>query len=98
MITGQGIYPAYQPELNAPILNQPQAFFGNQNIFPVFKQATTQVNPNFQWGPTMNQVSTNMQDDFANAINGKGTLVSQLDTAQQQTVTFMKTQGFNVST
>jgi multiple sugar transport system substrate-binding protein len=98
MITGQGIYPAYQPELDASILNQPQAFFGNQNIFSVFKQATTQVNPNFQWGPTMNQVNTDMGDDFANAINGKGTLVSQLDTVEQQTVTFMKRQGFSVST
>jgi multiple sugar transport system substrate-binding protein len=98
MIMGQNIYPAYQPELNAPILNQPQAFFGNQNIYSVFKQATTQVNGNFQWGPTMNQVSTDMGDDFANAVNGKGTLTDALNAVQQSTLTFMKRQGFSVST
>ena len=98
MIRGQNIYPAYQPELEASILNQPQPFFGNQPIFSVFKQATTQVNTNFQWGPTMTQVSTDMGDDFANAVNGKGTLIDALNAAQQSTVTFMKRQGFTVST
>ena len=98
MIRGQNIYPAYQPELDAPILNQPQAFFGNQNIYSVFKQATNEVNPNFQWGPTMSQVYNDMSDDFANAIKGKGTLIDALNAAQQSTVTFMKKQGFTVST
>jgi multiple sugar transport system substrate-binding protein len=98
LIQGAYIYPAYQPALEAPILNQPQAFFGNQNTYAIFKQATTQVNPNFQWGPTMTQVYSDMGDDFANAINGKGTLSDALNTAQQSTVSFMQKQGFSVST
>jgi multiple sugar transport system substrate-binding protein len=98
MIKAQNIYPAYQPELDAPILNQPQPFFGNQNTYSVFKQANTQVNTNFPWGPTINQVYNDMSDDFANVINGHGTLSDALNATQQSTVTYMKKQGFNVST
>ena len=56
------------------------------------------MNVNFQWGPTINQVYTNMGDDFANVVNGQGTLSDALNTLQQQTVTFMKSQGFSVTT
>jgi multiple sugar transport system substrate-binding protein len=98
MIQGASIYPAYQPELEESILNQPQPFFGNQSIYSIFKQATTQVNTNFQWGPTINQVYTDLGDNFANVVNGKGTLSDALDATQQSTVTFMKSQGFTVST
>lgn len=97
MITGNNIYPAYQPALSSPLVNGAQPFFGNQNINEVFKQASTQVDVNFQWGPTMNQVYTDMGDNFANSINGKGTLNSALDTVQQSTVSFMQKQGFSVS-
>ena len=98
MIKINSSYPALQSALDSPLVNAPQPFFGNQVLGSVFKQASAQVNANFQWGPTMNQVYTDMGDDFANAINGKGTLVSQLNTAQQQTVSFMQEQGFSVST
>jgi multiple sugar transport system substrate-binding protein len=96
MIQSASIYPAYQPALNAPVLNQPQPFFGNQNVFSVFKQATTQVNPNFQWGPTLGQFYADLGDNFTNAVNGKGTLTDALNATQQSTVTFMKKQGFSV--
>ena len=98
MIKVNSSYPALQSALDSPLVNAPQPFFGNQVLGSVFKDASAHVNVNFQWGPTMNQVYTDMGDDFANAINGKGTLVSQLNTAQQQTVSFMQKQGFSVST
>ena len=98
MIKGASIYPAYQAALDAPSLNSPQPFFNNQVIGQVFKKASTEVNVNFQWGPTINQVYTDMGDNFANAVNGRGTLTDALNTVQQSTVTFMKKQGFTVST
>jgi multiple sugar transport system substrate-binding protein len=98
MINGASIYPAYQPELDASILNQPQPFYGNQNIYQVFKQGSTQVNVNFQWGPTINQVYTDMGDNFANVVNGRGSLSDALNAVQQSTITFMQKQGFTVST
>jgi multiple sugar transport system substrate-binding protein len=97
MIKGNNIYPAYQPALDSPLVSGPNAFFGNQIIGQVFKEDSTHVNANFQWGPTIDQVYNDLSDNFANAINGHGTLTDALNTVQQSTVTFMKKQGFNVS-
>jgi multiple sugar transport system substrate-binding protein len=97
MIKGNNIYPAYQPALSSPLVSGPQAFFGNQDIGQIFKEGSTRVNVNFQWGPTINQVYTDIGDNFANAINGRGTLTDALNAVQQSTITFMKKQGFNVS-
>lgn len=99
LIKGAGaVYPAAQAGLALPSLNGPQPFFGNQVTNEVFHSAATNINYNFQWGPTMNQTFNDMQDDFANAINGHGTLSDALNAVQQSTVTFMKKQGFGVST
>ena len=56
------------------------------------------MNVNFQWGPTTSQVYNDIGDNFANAINGHGTLSDGLNAVQQSTVTFMKKQGFSVTT
>ncbi|HZR40639.1 MAG TPA: extracellular solute-binding protein [Ktedonobacteraceae bacterium] len=97
MIKGNNIYPAYQPALASPLVNGPIPFFGNQAINQVFKEGSTHVNADFQWGPTIDQVYNDMSDNFANAVNGKGTLVDALNTVQQSTMTFMKKQGFSVT-
>ncbi|TMD66655.1 MAG: sugar ABC transporter substrate-binding protein [Chloroflexi bacterium] len=93
-----GAYPCLLSALSSSTMNSPQPFFGNQVINTVFKQSASQVDTSFHWGPTMNQVFTDMSDNFANAINGKGTLTDALNATQQSTVTFMKKQGFNVTT
>ena len=98
MIKGASIYPAYQPALDSPLLNTPQPFYGNQTIGPLFKDASQHVDVNFQWGPTIDQVYNDIGDNFANVINGKGTLTDALNTVQQSTVTFMQKQGFTVTT
>jgi multiple sugar transport system substrate-binding protein len=97
IFTGGGL-PADQPMLDSPLLNSPQPFYGNQVLGQLFKNASTEVNTNFQWGPTMNQVYSDIGDNFANAINGRGTLTDALKAVQQSTVTFMQKQGFTVST
>lgn len=97
MIKGASIYPASIAGDNSSLLSTPLPFYGNQDVFGLFKTASSQVNVNFQWGPTIDQVYTDMGDAFANVANGQGTLSAALDTVQQKTVTFMKTQGFSVS-
>ncbi len=97
MIKGNNIYPAYQPALSSPLVNGPNTFFGGQNIGQMFSDASAHVNVNFQWGPTIEQVYNDIGDNFANAVNGKGTLGDGLDAVQQSTVTYMKKQGFSVS-
>jgi multiple sugar transport system substrate-binding protein len=96
-IKGNALYPAYEPLLNSSLLSSPLPFFGNQNIFDLFKQASTQVDDSFQWGPTMEQVYSDTGDNFANAVNGQGTLVDGLNAVQQSTVAYMKKQGFSIS-
>jgi multiple sugar transport system substrate-binding protein len=96
-ITLAGGYPAKLAALSSKTLNSPTPYFQNQNLNEVFKVAAPEVNVNFQWGPTMNQVTNDISDNFSNAANGKTTLVAALNTVQQSTVAFMKKQGFSVS-
>jgi multiple sugar transport system substrate-binding protein len=98
MIKAGNIFPSYAPALNSPSVNGPNAFFGGQAIGPLFKQASTQVNVNFQWGPTIDQVYNDMGDQFSNVVNGHGSLSDGLAAVQQSTITYMQKQGFNVST
>ncbi|HTK08494.1 MAG TPA: extracellular solute-binding protein [Ktedonobacteraceae bacterium] len=97
-ISGGGTYPALtSASASSPTLNNPQQFFGGQNINEVLKPTAAHVDTNFLWGPTMDQVYNDMGDQFANAVNGKGTLNDALNAVQQSTLTFMQKQGFTVA-
>jgi multiple sugar transport system substrate-binding protein len=93
-----GAYPALISALSSSAVNSPQPFFGNQVINQVFSDSAKQVNVNFQWGPSMQQVYNDLGDNFANAVNGHGTLSDGLNAVQQSTVTYLKKQGFSVTT
>ena len=92
-----GAYPALLSALSSSTVNSAQPFFGNQVINQVFSNSAKQVNVNFQWGPSMQQVYNDMGDNFANAVNGKGTLSDGLNATQQSTITYLKKQGFSVT-
>ena len=92
-----GAYPALLTALSSSAVNSAQPFFGNQVINQVFSDSAKQVNVNFQWGPSMQQVYNDMGDNFANAVNGQGTLSDGLNAVQQSTITYMKKQGFSVT-
>ncbi len=92
-----GAYPALLSALSSSTVNSPQPFFGNQVINQVFSESAKQVNVNFQWGPSMEQVYNDIGDNFANAINGHGTLSDGLNAVQQSTITYLQKQGFSVT-
>jgi len=92
-----GAYPALLSAQSSPVMNSPQSFFGNQVINQEFSTSARQVNPNFQWGPSMEQVYNDLGDQFANAVNGQGTLSDGLNAVQQSTITYLQKQGFSVS-
>ena len=96
-ISEAGAYPAKTASLSSKLLNSPNAYYGNQNLNDVFKVASKQVDPSFQWGPTINQLYTDLGDNFSNAATGKGTRVDGLNATQESTVSFMKKQGYSVS-
>lgn len=95
-IKGAALYPALKSALSSPVVNAPAKFYGGQVINKVFHDASNYVDVSFQWGPTMNQVFTDIGDDFSNAVNGKTTLPTALDALQASTIAAMKKQGFSV--
>ncbi len=97
LVKGAQIYPALSSALNSPATPDVQKFYGNQDINPIFKEASNNVDLKFQWGPTMNDVFNKIGDDFSNAADGKGTLSASLDDIQKSTVSGMQQQGFKVS-
>ncbi len=96
MVTTAQIYPALSSALDTPASDAVKTFYSGQNINTVFKDASNNVDVNFQWGPTMNQVFTDISDNFSNAVDGKTTLSASLDSVQNTTIAAMKKQGFNV--
>ncbi len=97
MVTTAQLYPALSSALDTPASDAVKTFYGGQDINPIFKDASNNVDVNFQWGPTMNQVFTDIGDNFSNAVDGKTTLSASLDALQTSTIAAMKKQGFSVS-
>ncbi len=97
MVATAQLYPALSSALNTPASDTLKKFYSGQDIYSTFKDASNNVDVNFQWGPTMNQVFTDIGDNFSNAVDGKTTLSASLDSVQNSTISQMKKQGFSVS-
>lgn len=94
--TDGGLYPATTAGQELPALQEPVKFYGGQDIFTVFKDASSQVDPNFTWGPVMNETYNSLTDGFGAALGGQGTLADALATAQTKTIDAMKAQSIPV--
>ncbi len=90
------LYPATVAGANLPALKEGVEFYGGQAIYDVFAQASTQVNPDFTWGPTMTQVYADASDGFKAAVSGGGTLADALTATQDSTITTLKSQAIPV--
>ncbi|MEJ3405735.1 extracellular solute-binding protein [Rathayibacter sp. YIM 133350] len=90
------IYPATTDGLNLPSLQEGVDFYGGQKIYDVFKQAATQVNPEFVWGPTMTQTYADVSDGFKAAASGQGTLFDALQKGQSSTIDALESQSIPV--
>lgn len=97
LIKVTGIYPAATSALSLPAVNQPQAYFGGQNIYPVFRDAAAHTATTWQWGPTMTQVEADFASALTAAGSGQGTITGSLSTVQAKTITAMTSQGLQVS-
>ncbi|MFF2371424.1 ABC transporter substrate-binding protein [Agromyces sp. NPDC058110] len=94
--TTANIYPATTAGLDLPSLQEGVEFYGGQKIYDVFKEAATQVNPDFVWGPTMTQTYADVADGFKAAASGQGTLFEALENGQTTTIDALKAQSIPV--
>jgi multiple sugar transport system substrate-binding protein len=90
------LYPAAKAGAQLPALAEGVEFYGGQPIYDVFAQASTQVSPDFVWGPTMTQTYATASDGFKAAVSGQGTLLDALRSAQDSTVQTLKSQSIPV--
>ncbi|MGC0319080.1 ABC transporter substrate-binding protein [Kitasatospora acidiphila] len=97
LIKVTGIYPAATSGLSNPALSAPDAFYGNQVIYDVFKAEAPHVATSWQWGPTMTQTATDLGDGLGKAGTGGTTLPNVLADVQGKTVAGMKQQGLTVA-
>ncbi|QMU80214.1 extracellular solute-binding protein [Streptacidiphilus sp. PB12-B1b] len=96
LIKVTGIYPAATSGLQNPQLNAPDAFYGNQVIYDVFRDETPKIDTSWQWGPTMTQTSTDLGTGLGRAGSGSSTLPGVLGSVQSSTVAELKNQGLSV--
>jgi len=91
------LYPAAVAGLDLPVLKEGVEFYGNQPIYDVFAEASSQVSADFVWGPTMTQTYNDVSDGFKSAVSGNGTLAEALTTGQSATIDALKAQSIPVA-
>ncbi len=92
-----GIYPAAKSATELEAFAGGVDYYGGQNIYEVFADASSNVDPDFTWGPTMTQTYTDVSDGFGAAIGGSGTLMDALENGQQKTIDSLKAQSIPVA-
>ncbi len=90
------LYPATTDGLSLPVLQEGVEFYGGQQIYDVFAEASEQVDPDFVWGPTMTQVYNDVSDGLKNAATGQGTIPEALQSAEGKTVEALEAQAIPV--
>lgn len=92
-----GLYPAAKSATDLEAFAGGVDYYGGQEIYEVFAEASANVNPDFTWGPTMTQTYTDVSDGFGAAIGGTGTLMDALENGQQKTIDSLESQSIPVS-
>ncbi|WP_328635212.1 ABC transporter substrate-binding protein [Streptomyces sp. NBC_00356] len=70
-----------------------EAYYGGQDIYRLFEEEAHKVSDNWIWGPRMTATGTVMQDAFARAGAGAGTVLSSVRAAQDGTMPDLKALG-----
>jgi len=91
------LYPATKEGLTLPVLADGVKFYGDQKIYDVFATASSGINPDFTWGPTMTQTYSDVGDGFGQVLGGTGTLSDALKTGQDKTIAALEAAAIPVN-
>ncbi len=97
LVDKAALYPAATKLLDLPQLRTKDSYFGGQNIYDVFADASGHVGSDWTWGPLMTKTAADLDDALGKAWAGKNTIAGALGTAQDQTLAEMAKQGLSVA-
>lgn len=70
-----------------------RAYYGNQDIYRLFDDEAKKIRAGWLWGPRMRPTVTVMQDGFARAGGGRGTIIDAVRAAQEGTMPDLRALG-----
>ncbi|MGW8481787.1 ABC transporter substrate-binding protein [Microbacterium sp. NPDC055903] len=97
LITVGGLFPSTENGLASPALLQESDFFGGQVVNEVFIEAAGETPATWVEGPNYGTIQTAITDEFAKVVNGQGTFLEALDTAQAAAIADLTSRGLNVA-
>jgi multiple sugar transport system substrate-binding protein len=74
-----------------------RSYYGGQDIYTLFQQEAEKIRDGWVWGPRMTATLRVMQDDFARASGGQGSLVDSVRAAQEGTMPDLKALGLSTT-
>ncbi|MFI7387852.1 ABC transporter substrate-binding protein [Streptomyces sp. NPDC049813] len=74
-----------------------RSYYGGQDIYSLFEQEARKIGDGWVWGPRMTATGQVMQDAFARAAAGSGTLESSMRAAQDGTMPDLKALGLTTT-
>ena len=93
-----GLYPAtVRAQQSLSPSEEITEFYGGQQVYEVFRQASRNVSQNFTWGPAMQKTYDHARGGFAGALNGSTTLDEVMAGTTRKTIEDLRRQSIPVA-
>ena len=91
------LFPVVKEVLADPaVLDHKYDFYGGQAVNQIFADASSHVDPSFEFAPFQDYVNTHIQDELSASLGGNGTLADAFDRVQDAIVAYATDQGYTV--
>ncbi|MER6015896.1 ABC transporter substrate-binding protein [Streptomyces bluensis] len=74
------------------------SYYSGQDIFGLFQESARLISPRWKWGPRMTSTITSVEDGFAKAGAGSGSIIGALREGERRTLPDLKSLGLSVTT
>jgi multiple sugar transport system substrate-binding protein len=74
-----------------------RSYYGGQDIYTLFEEQAAAIRDGWVWGPRMTATQRVMQDGFARASGGQGSLIGSVRAAQDGTMPDLKALGLSTT-